>query len=212
MPVAMTFTSLTADVVAYLERGGTLDTTVRNQIPSLINMAERNIAREMKIQGFIQVVTTVFASGTSVYLKPDRWRQTVSMYYGTGQARKALFPREYGYCRAYWPDQTQIAAPKFYAEYDYNHWLVTPTPDAAYNVEVIYYELPALLDSVTSTNWLTDYAPNILLYRTLLETAIFLKDTAQQAVFSGLYQEALGALNEEDMGKIIDRTTTRREA
>jgi hypothetical protein len=82
----MTFTTLKQDVQRYLERGNTLasDPIVFEQIPRLINLAERRIARELKVEGFINVVTGTLAVGQSVYPKPDRWRDTVSVNIGTG--------------------------------------------------------------------------------------------------------------------------------
>ena len=78
MATAMTFTTLKQDVQRYLERGNTLasDPIVFEQIPRLINLAERRITRELKVEGFINVVTGTLSAGQSVYPKPDRWRDT----------------------------------------------------------------------------------------------------------------------------------------
>lgn len=212
MPVSMTFTSLKSDLQAYVERGTVIDTTIYAQLPSIINLAERNIAQGLKIQGFLNVVTDAFVIGQSTYAKPDRWRETVSIHYGSGQSRSAIFPRAYEYCRAYWPDPSVNGVPLFYADYDYSHWLISPTPDVAYNFEVIYYEQPALLDDTNATNWLTDYAPQVLLYRALMELAILLKDEVRLAQYQPLYQEAFGSISAQDIQRIVDRTTTRQEA
>ena len=59
MPTAMTFNSLQDDLRGYLERGTAVDVTVYEQLPRLINLAERDIARALKIQGFINVVTNL---------------------------------------------------------------------------------------------------------------------------------------------------------
>ena len=86
MAQTMTFTTLQEDIRRYLERGATYasDPVVYEQIPRLINLAERRISRELKIQGFINVVTGTLTVGQSVYSKPDRWRDTVSINIGTG--------------------------------------------------------------------------------------------------------------------------------
>lgn len=212
MPTALNFTSLQADMRAYLERGGTLDTTVAAQLPRLINLAERGCARDVKIQGYIVPVTTSLVSAVSTLAKPDRWRDTVSFFYGTGNTRNPLFPRSFEYCRTYWPDPTQTSVPLFYADYDYNNWLIAPTPVATYNAEILYYQLPPLLDSVNVTNWLTDFAPEILEYRSFWEMALFLRNPSEAEVWHNKYQMALAAINEEDLRKIVDRSTTRQEA
>ncbi len=211
----LNYTALLTDVQRYIERGAAADVTVYEQIPRLINQAERAIATALKIQGFINVVTASLTAGTSVYDKPDRWRATVSMHYGSGETRevrKQLYTRSYEYCRAYWPDATQVGAPKYYADYDYNHWLIVPTPSITIPWEVVYYEMPPLLGEDNQTNWLTDFAPNLLLYRTLLECAPFLGSDDRINTWQGFYTEQLGSISDQDVKKIVDRNSVRRGA
>lgn len=215
MATAMTFDSLQADVRRYLERGSVTDTLVYDQLPSLINNAERKIATELKVQGFIDVLTFNLVAGQAIYDKPSRWRKTVSMTYGAGETnetRTPVFARGYEYTQSYWPDRTARAAPEFYADYDYNHWVIVPTPDAAYPVEVLVDRLPALLDDVNQTNWLTEIVPQLLLYAVLLETAPFIKDDERINVWQSMYDRAAGMINGEDLAKILDRAATRKEA
>ncbi len=217
MATNTTYETLKQDVRRYLERGSTLasDAVVFEQIPRLINLAERRIALELKIQGFINVVTGTLSQGVSVYQKPDRWRDTISMNFGTGASnntRKPLFTRDYEYLRSYWPDSTAQDEPEFYGDYDYSHWLVAPTPDADYPYEVLYYQLLPLLDDETQSNWLTEYAPQALLYATLLEATPFLKNDERIPVWQQMYDRAAGALNGEDIAKILDRAAARTEA
>ena len=217
MAQTMTFTTLQQDVRRYLERGATYasDPVVYEQIPRLINLAERRIARELKVQGLINVVTGTLTVGQSVYSKPDRWRDTVSINIGTGNqnnTRKVLFSRAYEYLLSYWPDRTQTEQPVFYSDYDYDHWLIAPTPDAAYPFEILYYELPPLLDDEVQTNWLTEYAPQLILYGTLLEATPFLKNDERIGVWQQMYDRAAAMLNGEDLAKILDRSAVRKEA
>lgn len=217
MSTTMTFATLKQDVQRYLERGSTLasDPIVFEQIPRLINLAERRIARELKVQGFINVVTTALTPGQSVYNKPDRWRDTVSINIGTGANnanRTALYGRSYEYCRSYWPNEGETDTPLFYADYDYDHWLLAPTPDTAYPIEILYYELPPLLDDSIQTNWLTEYAPQLLLYGTLLEATPFLKNDERISVWQQMYDRAAAMLNGEDLAKVLDRSAVRKEA
>lgn len=217
MATTMTFETLKQDVQRYLERGATLasDPIVFEQIPRLINLCERRIARELKIQGFIAVVSDTMTVGQSVYPKPDRWRDTVSINIGTGPSlanRTSLYTRDYEYCRSYWPNESETATPVFYADYNYSNWLFAPTPDQEYPFEVLYYELPPLLDDSIQTNWLTEYAPQLLLYGTLLEATPFLKNDERIATWQQYYDRAAAMLNGEDLAKILDRSAVRKEA
>ena len=216
MATNLTFNSLISDVQNYLERGqSATDPTFYNQIPRLINNAEREINYRLKVQGDIVPVQTQFVVGVAVYAKPDRWRRTISMNYGalTNQNdRTGIYPRSYEYLRAYWQDDTVTAPPEFYADYDYNHWIVAPTPDQTYPWETLYYRLPALLDQTNTQNWITQYAPHVLLYRTLLECAPFIKNDERIPTWQSLYEDGIQALGAEDLKKIVDRNVTRTEA
>jgi hypothetical protein len=206
----MTYSSLLEDVRRYLERGFTAesDQIVYEQLPRLVTLGERRIARELKITGFITAVTTPLQVGVAVYMKPDRWRDTVSM----SVDNKPIFTRSYEYCRSYWPDEAATGAPQFYADYDYQHWLITPTPEAASVLEIVYYEQPPFLGESFQTNWLTEYAPDVLLYATLLEATPFLKNDERIQTWQAMYDRAAQALNGEDLKRILDRTAQRSEA
>lgn len=209
MSYSMTYDSLLTDVRRYLERGFTQETDqiVYDQLPRLVTLGERRIARELKIQGFINVVTTPLVVGAPIYPKPDRWRDTVSM----AVDNQPIFARSYEYVRGYWPDPTQTGTPQFYADYDYQHWIVCPTPSEALTLEILYYEQPPLLGDDVQSNWLTEYAPDVLLYATLLEAAPFLKNDERIQTWQAMYDRAAQALGGEDLKRIMDRAANRSE-
>lgn len=206
----MTFNTLQDDLRRYLERGFTAesDPYVYAQLPRLINMAERRIASELKIQGFIRAVNTAIPANTAVLRKPDRWRDTISIH----SVGTPLFARSYEYLRGYWPDETATGAPEFYADYDYNHWLFVPTPAVNTSVQILYYEQPQFLDDANQTNWLTEYAPNVLLYAALLEATPFLKNDDRVQLWQNTYDRAAQALAGQDIKKITDRNSMRDAA
>ena len=213
----MTFTSLKSDVISYCERGGsTVDANFNTQLPGFINIREKQIARELKIQGFINNVTGSFTSSVGVVQKPDRWRETVSINIGTNlltattfNTRVTMLPRSYEYCRTYWPDDTQTGTPKYYADYDYNNFVFVPTPDTTYPFEINYWQLLQPLDASNQTNWLTEYAPNALLHGTLVEAFNYLKNPEQAASWAQAYDRDISGLANEDIQKILDRAQKR---
>jgi hypothetical protein len=194
----------------YLERGFTAasDSIVYEQLPRLITLAEQRIARELKIQGFIKAVTTTLATGTPTYTKPDRWRETISITV----ADAPVFPRSYEYCKNYWPNEASTGPVKFYADYDYNNWIFVPTPSTNASMEVLYYEIPQLLDTSNQSNWLTSNAPNLLLYGALLEATPFLKNDERVPLWQQMYDRAAKSLVDEDLLKITDRSVVRKAA
>jgi hypothetical protein len=220
MPTYVNFSSLIGDLQVYLERGGSAltDPTVFNQLPRLINAAERKLAQVLKLQGTLEVLvdTAGLAQGVAVVTKPDRWRGTVSINYGSGanfNTRTQLLPRSYEYCRAYWPDDTVTDStnpPCFYADYDYNHWLIVPTPDQTYPAEFNCYMQPPLLDSTNQTNFFSEYTPNALLYGALLEATPFLKNDERLATWTAMWQQEIQTLSGQDLDKILDRASERK--
>jgi hypothetical protein len=211
MAETLTFDSLLTDLRQYLERGTSVDPTVFDQLPRLINLAERQIANSLKILGFVNVVTDTLTIGQSVIPKPDRWRDTISISIGVGatQIRTPIFPRVYEYLRRYWPDEDLTDQPKFYADWDYFNWLIAPSADFAYPFEVNFWELPALLDDANQTNWTTDFAPNALLHGALLQATPFLNNDERLPVWQGIYDRDVMILEQQDVRRIIDRTVTR---
>ena len=210
MSYSMTYDSLLVDVRRYLERGFTpeSDAIVYEQLPRLVTLAERRIARELKIEGFIRPVQTPLQPGVAVYPKPDRWRDTVSM----SADNVPLLARSYEYIRNFWPDEAATGTPKYYADYDYQHWILAPTPAAAQNLEVLIYQQPQLLGDDCQVNWSTEYAPDLLLYATLLEATPFLKKDERIGTWQAMYDRAAQAISGEDLKRIMDRTAQRSEA
>jgi hypothetical protein len=220
MPAELTFTQLQANLVSYLERGSSLDPIVNSMLPTLINQAERRISREIKVLGFVRTVQSSFSIGVWTLAKPDRWRETVSWNYGSTTNAAGtpnaiwtpIFPRSLEYVRNYNRDISVPNPPKFFADYDYQHWCVAPTPDQNYPFEILYYEMPALLDATNGTNWLTAYVPELLTYASLLECEPFLKNDERIPVWQAMFDRTLAAVNKEDPRRIIDRQVTRQEA
>jgi len=189
-------------VLTYLERSD--DATVA-AIPTFITLAEFEIAQEIKTLGQLQVVTATMQAGTPTLQKPARWRKTVSMTLtdSSGQTQPVLL-RKLEYLQNYWPNASNTSTPLYYADSDFEHWYLAPTPDQAYTFEVLFYERIAPLSSTNQTNWLTQYAPNAMLYGTLLQAMLFLKNDSR-AIFQQKYSEAINALKTEDISRVGDR-------
>ena len=198
----MTYDSLVENIQSYLERS---DTATLEKIPLFIMLAEQVIASQIKFLGNLTVNTSAMVANQAIVDKPARWHKTVSMNVTVSGERKPVLLRKYEYLREYWPDPTASGEPKFYADYDYTHWLVAPTPDAAYNFEVLYYERVQPLDSSNQTNWFTIYAPQALLYGSLLQAMPFLKNDDRMPMWQAQYDAIINTLKAEDVQRIADR-------
>lgn len=202
----MTYDSLILDIKTYAERS---DKPFVDQIPRFIMLAENRIASEVRGLGQLDIVQGSFDS--SVVKKPVRWRETASMNATVGGQIKVLFERSYEYCRTFAPDATVRGDPRFYADYGYEHWLIVPTPTPGTVFEVSYYVRPEPLSSSNQINWTTQYAPQLILYASLLEAQPFLKNDNRIATYKGFYDFASSAVTAEAKRRAFDRSAGIRE-
>lgn len=198
----MTYDSLVADISSYLER---TDTATLQKIPTFIMLAEQIIASQIKFLGNLTPMQSTMTATQSIIDKPARWHKTVSMNVVVAGSRQPVLLRKYEYLREYWPDATQTGVPAYYADYDYTHWLVAPTPAEDYQFEVLYYERIQPLDSSNQTNWFTVYAPQALLYGSLLQAMPFLKNDERIPMWKSEYELIMQTLKQEDIQRIGDR-------
>ena len=197
----LTYDSLTETVKQYLERK---DAAVVNAIPTFITLAEFEIAEQIKTLGQLQIVESTMTADNPVLQKPARWRKTVSMNVNVNGKKQPVLLRKYEYLKNYWPDADQTDVPLYYADTDWDHWYLAPTPSTDYSFEVLYYERISPLSSTNQTNWLTQNAPNAMLFGTLLQAMPFLKNDQRQ-IFQQKYTESMQALKGEDIARVGDR-------
>jgi hypothetical protein len=205
----MTYNSLLTEVQAYLDR---YDEQFINNIPRFVYQAHDRINADCKNIGLEQIVTSNFTVGDPVITKPGRWRRTLNINYGSGTEnndRTIISLRGYDYLLLYWPDLTELGAPEYYADYGFTSLIVVPTPEFAYPFELSYLELPQPLTEENQTNWLTNYAPSLLLYATLLEAVIYLKDYELIQAMDGEYTKRAIPLGKQDDARKTDRSSNR---
>jgi hypothetical protein len=200
--VVMTYDSLVADIESYLER---TDAATVDKIPTFIMLAEQQIATQIKFLGNLTVNESTMIQGDPVIAKPARWHKSVSFNVIVNGVRQPVLLRKYEYIREYWPNATLTDVPKFYCDYDYEHWLIGPTPADDYTFEVLYYERVQPLDSSNQSNWFTQYAPQALLYGSLLQAMPFLKNDERIPMWRAEYDIAMSSLKTEDTLRIADR-------
>jgi hypothetical protein len=198
---AMTYDTLNSAVLQYLERS---DQATINAIPTFITLAEFEIAQDIKTLGQLQLVQSALIISNPNLQKPARWRKTVSMNYTDASGNKnPILLRKYEYLINY-SQSTVSGAPVYYADTAWDWWYFSPTPSQAYPLEILYYERIAPLSSENQTNWLTQNAPNAMLFGTLLQAMPFLKND-QRTIFQQKYSQAMKTLKDEDVSRIPDR-------
>lgn len=202
----LTYDSLVTLLVKWTKR---TDQQFISAIPSFITFAQDMICNDLEIRGMQNIVTGNFIANSNVIVKPSQWRGPISftMIDADGTMRP-LQLRTLEYCRTYSPgtgDASVSGVPLYYADYDYSHWYIAPTPDATYNFEIAYSVLANPLDENYQVNWLTSYAPSVLFFAVLWVSSYFCEDANGIQAYQALYENALQKLIAKDSGNKIDR-------
>jgi len=216
----MNYTTLTSQIIAYANRGGSIEFAA--SIPYFIEMGQQKIWKELDTLGFQKAVDGQFQANNSTISKPADWQETISLSYGTTESlfinNVILFLRSYEFCINYWSNvdtATIDNPPLFYADdilpntKPYDKIFISPTPAQNNVYRLIYVGRPNLITNDNQTNILTDYYPDLLFYAAFLEALIYLKDDQRMPVYTKLYQESLTAASSLTKDRYIDRSVKR---
>ena len=93
--------------------------------------------------------------------------------------------------------------PKYYAQFDVNNFILAPTPNADFAVELHYYYRPtSLTTDPNGTTWISTNAPDALLYGTLVESYTFMKGEKDILdLYNGRFLESLARLKNYAEGR-----------
>jgi len=121
-----------------------------------------------------------------------------------------LLMKDVNFLQSYTPDPTVTGTPKYYGLYDIDNFIVAPTPDSNYAVELHYFYRPASITGSAGTSWLGENAPDCLLYGCLVEAYTFMKgeqDLLQ--LYERRFVESIGRL--KNYGEGVENTDAYRE-
>jgi len=201
----MTYDSLVTDLIGYTQRD---DQEFSDEIPRFIMLAENTLATELKLLGFQNVVTGTFTPNNNTLPKPALWRDNISFNFTDASGNRIeLLPRTYEYCRNFWQNQSLTGQPRFYADYNFDNFLIVPTPATGLTFELLYHTRLQPLDNSHQTNWLTDNAPQLLLAQCLIQAYTWVRNDAETAKWQSTYDRSIAAFHGEDKNRSKDRTT-----
>jgi hypothetical protein len=110
--------------------------------------------------------------------------------------------RDTSFMKEYWADGTDTGVPKYYSVWDQNTFYVAPTPAQNYTVELGYIYRPTQLSSTNPTTWISNNAPEALLYACLIQAYSYTKGPLEMLqYFRQSYKEAIQGLGVEQQGR-----------
>jgi hypothetical protein len=203
----MTYAELVSAIKGYAENdfpttAGSFTST--NQLNTFIQQAEQRVYNSVQFPAIRKNVTGTTTSGNKYLAMPDDFLASYSLAAIDGDGNyEFLLNKDVNFIRAAYPKATDSGVPYYYALFDDNTFILGPTPDAAYTMELHYYYYPASIVTA-GTSWLGDNFDSVLLYGALLEAAAFMKsDTDTIKNYMDRYNEAL--LLAKRLGDGMDR-------
>ena len=194
----MNYTELTAAICDYTQN---FDTDFVDNIPVFVEQAEQRIYNTVQFPSIRKNVTGSVTANNKYLACPDDFLAPYSMAVidATG-VYEFLLNKDVNFIRQAYPQPTDTAIPKYYALFGSQSnsaneltFILGPTPDATYSIELHYYYYPQSITTAASgQTWLGDNFDSVLLYGSLVEANTFMKGEADMtALYNGKYNEAL---------------------
>jgi hypothetical protein len=178
------------------------------QINTFIKQAEERIYNSVQIPALRKNVTGVTTSGNKYLSCPADFLSVFSMAAIDGDGNyEYLLNKDVNFIRAAYPNPTESGIPRYYALFgptvvtsvitDELSFILGPTPDAGYTIELHYYYYPeSITVAADGRTWLGDNYSPVLLYGTMVEAYIFLKGEADlMTAYEKKYMDAMAQLN-----------------
>ena len=210
----MTYTELIAAIQSYTENtfpatylasGATVSSTT--QLNTFITQAEQRIYNTVQFPSLRKNVTGITSNGNKYLSCPADFLSSYSLAVIDASGNyEYLLNKDVNFIRQAYPQPTDTALPKYYALFGPTttndpspvitnelSFILGPTPDAAYNVELHYYYYPeSITVAASGQTWLGDNFDTVLLYGSLVEAYTFMKGEQDMiALYDGKYKEAL---------------------
>jgi len=197
----MNYTQLVTEIQDYTE-----NTFTTADINTFITQAEQRIYNSVQLPALRKNVTGTLTAGNKYLAIPSNWLSTFSLaVINANNEYLYLLNKDVNFIRQSFPDTDSdfYGEPQYYAVFDNSAFIVGPTPDASYNVELHYFYYPESITTVSGgQTWLGDNFSSVLLYGSLLEAYTYMKGEADViAGYQKRYDDAMALLVQLGDGK-----------
>jgi hypothetical protein len=192
----MNYTQLSAAIQAYTEN---TEADFVAEIPVFVQQAEQRIYNSMQFPSIRKNVTGSTSANNKYLGCPNDFLAvySIAVIDATG-AYEYLLNKDVNFIRQSYPVPTDTGLPRYYALFgtqsnDVNEltFILGPTPDATYGVELHYYYYPESIVTA-GTTWLGDNFDSVLLYGSLVEAYTYMKGEADMmSLYNQKFMEAL---------------------
>jgi len=197
--MALTYSQLVVQIQDYTENTFTV-----TDINNFIQQAEQRIYNTVQLPALRKNDTGSLSSGNKYLTMPTDWLATFSLaVINTSNEYTYLLNKDVNFIRQSFPDTDSAfyGEPQYYAIFNDISFIVGPTPDANYSVELHYFYYPESIVTA-GTSWLGNNFSSALLYGSLLEAYTYMKGEADvMANYKNRYDEAMLLLKQLGDGK-----------
>lgn len=194
--MSWTYATLSTAVQEYCEND---ETSFVANMPSFVQQAEDRILNSVMLPAFRKSCEGNLTLGNRFLGLPTDYMAPYSVQLTNNGLTEFLLLKDVPWIREVYPDKTATGTPKFYATFSDESFIVGPTPDANYVVELHYFHRPESIVTAT-TSWLGTNAESALLYGCLVEAYTYMKGDADLIqLYDARYKEALAEL--KDLGE-----------
>ena len=190
-----TYSGLKTATQNYLDN---TETTFTNTLDTFIQTTEERILKAVQLPVFRKNVSGTLTDGNTYLGTPTAFLSSYSLAVLDSSSNYSyLLLKHVSWIRDYTPAVATEGQPLYYAQFDDDTFIVAPTPSSDLTVELHYYYRPASLTTVGDDNksWLSENAPNAMLYGCLVEGAVFMKASPDTVMlYETKFQEALAML------------------
>ena len=168
---------------------------------------EEKIFKSIDLDLFKKNVTSAVSSSDQYLTVPTDYLASCSLQITTAGSDGFLLQKDTNFIREYTPNASTTGLPKYYARFDNDNFILAPTPNSNYTIELHYYYRPASLTAGadSGTTWVSTNAPFTLLYGSLIEAYTFMKGEPDVVKnYTDLYMQYLERL--KDFGEARENT------
>ena len=175
--MSFTYATLKTAIQDYADNA---ETTFVNNLPNFIKATEEKIFKSIDLEIFRKNVTSALTSSDQFLTVPADLLAPFSLQITASGSESFLLQKDVNFLREYTPNSSTTGLPKYYARFDQDNFILAPTPNSNYAVELHYYYRPTSLTAgaESGTTWLSTNAPFALLYGSLVEAYFFMKGEA----------------------------------
>ncbi len=203
--MSMTYDELKTAIQDYTEND---ETSFVNNLPLFIRLAEERILKSVQLNLFQKNQSGSMTTGNKYLAAPSDFLAPFSLSIAVSGPQEFLLFKDLDFVQTYTPDATTTGQPKYYAQFDVDNFILGPTPDANYTVDIHYLYRPASLTvgAGSGTTWLSDNAEITLLYASLVEAYTYMKgDPNLMQMYNQRFAEGISRLkNLGESQEVID--------